>query len=196
MLLDKGANVNAKSGRYDKVLQAALEEGHDKEVKMLLDNLLRSRTDFMQALKSRDLHVVQRFPARNFASAAISGYEWLHELNEAGYSKLEIAELLLEDIGDSPWIYFTPQTRGQHDIQTNFHVPGCAHSLCSNATPQSPSYSEDVHSHPLLHTDVRRQVEELCGIGGVVPSSRDVSTWRHLRGSVFCISDHICCCFS
>jgi hypothetical protein len=38
--------------------------------------------------------------ARNFASAATSDYEWLHELDEAGYSRCEITELLLEDISD------------------------------------------------------------------------------------------------
>ena len=141
--------------------------------------LLWPPTNISQALKSRDLHVVQRFLARNFASAATSDYEWLHELDEAGHSRREIAELLLEDIGDSPWIYFTPQMRVRHRIQTTFHVPGCAHKASFNTRPQSLLYSEDVYSRsPPLHIDVCRQVEELCGIGGVVPSSKDVSTWH------------------
>ena len=140
---------------------------------------LQSPTDLSEVLKSRDIHIVQRFLARNFASAATSSYGWLHELDEAGYSSREIAELLLEDICDSPWIYYTPQPRTRHRIQTIFHVPDCAHQASSNTKPQSLLYSEQVYSRSLpLHTNVRRQVEELCGIGGVVPSSRDVSTWN------------------
>lgn len=141
--------------------------------------LLSSPTNFSQALESRNLHVVQRFLARNFASVATSDYEWLQELDEAGHSTRKIAELLLEDIDDSPWIYFTPQMRVRHRIQTTFHVPGCAHQASSNTRPQSLLYSEDVCSRsPPLYTDVCRQVEELCGIGGVIPSSRDVSAWH------------------
>ena len=140
--------------------------------------LLSPPTNFSQALESRNLHVVQRFLARKFASVATSDYEWLHELDEAGYSMREIAEILLEDIGDSSWIYFTPQMRVRHRIQTTFHVPGFAHQASSNTRRQSFLCSEDVHSHSTpLYTDVRRQVEELCGIGGVVPSSRDISAW-------------------
>ena len=90
-----------------------------------------------------------------------------------------MAELLLEDIGDSPWICFTPQKSITHRIKTSFHVPGCTHRLSFNVEPQSLLYSENLSSiSPPLHTDVRRQVEELCGIGGVVPSSRNVSTWQ------------------
>ena len=37
MLLDKGADVNAKGGRYGTALQAASERGHDQVVRMLLD---------------------------------------------------------------------------------------------------------------------------------------------------------------
>ena len=37
-LLENGAHVNAQGGHYDNALRAALEEGHDKEVKILLDN--------------------------------------------------------------------------------------------------------------------------------------------------------------
>ncbi|KAI9697369.1 MAG: hypothetical protein M1836_004647 [Candelina mexicana] len=105
--------------------------------------------------------LVQRFLTKNFVSTATSDYAWLQELDEAGYSSHEIAELLLEDISDSPWIYFTPRMHARYPIQTIFHVPGCAHQNSSNKQPQT-----------LL------LVEELCGIGGVVPSSRDMSTWH------------------
>lgn len=64
--------------------------------------LLRPPTHLSEALNSRDIYIVQRFLAKNFTSAAISDHEWLHELDDAGYSKHEIAELLLESTNDSP----------------------------------------------------------------------------------------------
>ncbi|KAL8944841.1 MAG: hypothetical protein Q9211_000448 [Gyalolechia sp. 1 TL-2023] len=128
--------------------------------KMRFGYLLRPPTDLSEALKSHDLRIVQRFLTRNFMSVATSDYAWLQELDEAGYSTREIAELLLQDISDSPWIYFTSRRHKRHLIQTVFHIPGCAHQASSN-----------IETHPLL------LVEELCGIGGVVPSSRDLSMW-------------------
>ncbi|KAI4276398.1 MAG: hypothetical protein L6R38_005681 [Xanthoria sp. 2 TBL-2021] len=73
--------------------------------------LSRPPTHLSEALDTRDIYIVQRFLAKNFTSAASSDYEWLHKLDEAGFSKHEIAELLLENINDSPWIYFTPRAR-------------------------------------------------------------------------------------
>ena len=142
-------------------------------------HLLRPPTDLPEALKSRDLRAVQRFLTKNFDSTATSNYAWLRELDEAGYSVREIAELLLEDISDSPWIHFTPRVLTKSSIRTNFHVPDCAHQTNLNTEPPSVLYSEQHPSYSLpLQTDVRRLVEELCGIGGVVPFSKDVSTWH------------------
>ncbi len=127
-------------------------------------------------MKSRDIRVVQLFLEKNFTPAATSDYAWLHELDEAGYSKREIAELLLMDIGDSPWIYFAPRLHVRRPIQTDFHAPGCAHQMSSNTEP--PSIEQEYSYSPPTHTEVRRLVEELCGIGGVVPSSKDASNWN------------------
>jgi ankyrin repeat protein len=191
--VDEGVNSNSSSDNNDRPLHQDDKETYAylqpleifitrgdafARFKTNFGYLLRPPTNLSEALKSHDLHIVQRFLVRNFASAATSDYEWLHELDEAGYSKREIAELLLEDISDSPWIHFTPQAHVRHRIKTIFHVPGCAHQTSFNIKPQSLLYSEQVHSRSPLHTDVRRQVEELCGIGGVVPSSRDASTWH------------------
>ncbi|KAL9098636.1 MAG: hypothetical protein Q9163_005743 [Psora crenata] len=140
--------------------------------------LLQPPTNLSEALKSRELRVVQRFLTKNFESAATSDFTWLRELDEAGYSVREIAELLLEDISDSPWIHFTPQVHTKSPVRINFHVPGCAHQINLNTKP-SVLHSEQFPScSPPLYSDVRRLVEELCGIGGVAPFSRDVSTWH------------------
>lgn len=138
--------------------------------------LSRPPTHLSEALDTRDIYIVQRFLAKNFTSAASSDYEWLHKLDEAGFSKHEIAELLLENINDSPWIYFTPRAYVRYHIQNDFHVPDCAHEGNTNNKPQSLPYSEQARPS-VPHADLRRQVEELCGIRGVIPSSRDMSSW-------------------
>lgn len=147
--------------------------------KTRLGYLLRPPTDLSEALKSHDLRVVQRFLTENFDSAATADYAWLRELEEAGYSLREIADLLLEDVSDSPWIHFTPRVPTKSSIRTNFHVPDCAHQTNFNTEPPSVLCSEQSPSYSLpLQTDVRRLVEELCGIGGVIPFSKDMSTWH------------------
>lgn len=91
----------------------------------------------------------------------------------------EIAELLFEDINDSPWIHFTPRVHLKRPIRTSFHVTGCAHQASFSTEPQSLLDLEQVpYCSSTFHTDIRRLVEELCGIGGVVPFSRDVNTWH------------------
>lgn len=148
-------------------------------LKSSLSYLLQPPINLSEALNSRNLGIVQHFLRRNFASAATSNYEWLHELKEAGYSEREIAKLLIEDTNDCPWIYFTPQVHVRDHFQTKFHVPGCAHQPDFSTNPEPSTYSEQIRPRaPPLHNAVRRQVEELCGIGGVVPSSKNRSTWH------------------
>ena len=188
---DGGGNSNSSNENDDRPMWQNDEETHVhlEPLELFITNsnafarfksnfgyLLRPPTHLSEALGSRDIYIVQRFLAKNFASAANADHEWLHELDEAGYSKQEIAELLLENTNDSPWIYFTPRVHVRCHIQNNFHVPGCAHVANTSNKPQSLLYSGQAHPS-ILHTDLRRQVEELCGIGGVIPSSRDMSSW-------------------
>ena len=123
---------------------------------------------------SRDLEVIQHLLADDFAFATGPEYEWVHELSEAGCSGLEIVQLLLDNSSDSPWIQFTPQIVVRHPVQVNFHIPGCAHST----NPISHQLLPDVRLCSSVPTDVRRQVEELCGIGGVLLSLQDQGTWN------------------
>ena len=139
---------------------------------------LQAPSDLAEAIKSRDLHIVQCFLTKNFESATKTDFAWLRELDESGYSMREMAELLLEDIQDSPWICFTPRAHEKRPVHTEFHIPDCVHRKSFNATPPSVIHSDQISSYFLpLHNDIRRLVEELCGIGGVVPSSKDLTAW-------------------
>ena len=192
-LVDEGASSNSsddnndrRSEQDDKETYSHLEplENFIKDAaafarfKRNFRYLLQPPIDLSGALKSHDVRVVQRFLTRNFVSAATSDYAWLRELDEAKYSMREIAELLVEDSSESPLICFTPRVHARHPIRTDYHSPGCAHQTSFNMNAKPFQSSEQVRSRPPLLTDVRRLVEELCGIGGVVPSSRDMSTWH------------------
>ena len=123
--------------------------------------LLRPPNNLPEALESRDSNIVQRFLDRNFELAASSTYEWLRELNEAGYSKGEIAELLLEDISDSPWIYFNPSEQTRCYIRNDFHVQDCAHGVGFNSAAHSLHPEQKFSHSSLIYADMRRQVEEV-----------------------------------
>jgi hypothetical protein len=95
-----------------------------------------------EALDLRDLETFQKLLMDYFGSAVTSDYQWLHELDDSGYSKIEIAELALEDFSDSAWINFTPQVHTRQSVRKEYHVPGCAHMIPFNAEPQSLQNSE------------------------------------------------------
>ena len=174
--LDQGEN---ETFSYLEPLENFITKGNAfAHFKKRFSYFLRPPLDLPEALESRDLRIIQRFLARNFVSVAASGYVWLYELDEAGYSMREIAELLFEDINDSPWIHFTPRVHSRRPIRTSFHVTGCVHQASFSTEPQSLLDSGRIpYYSPTFHTDMRRLVEELCGIGGVMPFSRDANTW-------------------
>jgi hypothetical protein len=104
-------------------------------------------------------------------------YVWIADLENIGYTYGEIAELLYERAHDSPWIYFEPANIPLVKVQQNHHLDGCAHRLLSHY-----SHGYGLTSWPVSQDDqdrdVRRSIEELCGLGGVSPSSRDTSRWN------------------
>lgn len=122
ILLDKGTDVNVQGGSFDNAIQERPSDQNNKEIysyqgilksSIIEDRIsVRFRTDFvsllrllndiLKALKSRDIRIIQLFLEKNFIPTATSDYAWLYKLDEAGYSKREIAELFLIDINDFP----------------------------------------------------------------------------------------------
>ncbi|KAH7134456.1 hypothetical protein EDB81DRAFT_803945 [Dactylonectria macrodidyma] len=112
------------------------------------------------------------------AKAKVSDqFIWIQELQAIGYSLQEIAELLYERAHDSPWIYFQPANIPLCQVQPDHHLDSCAHQLLSPS-----SHKHDLVSWPATQAnqdrDVRRSIEELCGLGGISPFSRDASRWN------------------
>ncbi|CAH0002552.1 unnamed protein product [Clonostachys byssicola] len=111
-----------------------------------------------------------------FRQAASGEYIWIKELKEIGYSNTDIAQLLHEKAHDSPWIYFKPEHMPSSKSRPDHHLLDCAHSLKS----ESARKNQASFSSPQLDKDrqVRQAVEELCGLGGILPSSRDKAEWN------------------
>lgn len=138
-----------------------------------------------EALASEDVHLLKQFLAKNFPQVAQDEYSWLIELDAMGYSMGDIAELLCEQANDSPWIFFELTTSARSEINNDFHVPNCAHQKRKNtARPLVPigmfSQSEDknIPSSNRITENLIRALSEFCGLAGIAPISRDLSTWN------------------
>jgi tetratricopeptide (TPR) repeat protein len=147
--------------------------------KSSLQSLVNPPTTIREALSSQNIKVLQQLLKRRFEVVAKGEYSWIRELDEIGYTRDEIAELLFEQANDAPWIYFEPSIYKLPTVRTDVHLPRCVHkfpsfdrsSLYQSATTQallSPTGS---------WRDVIKIVEELCGIAGVTPATRDREKW-------------------
>lgn len=138
-----------------------------------------SPTAFATALETGDAHVVKEFLQRDFHQACKTpGYDWLSELQEVGYSVTDMAELILDERSGLPWVYFEPFPRGGEQFKlTQSHIPNCAHTVGTGAKAL-PRQPHTLRRSTSLYLQTRRRLEELCGLGGVAPCSRDTSLWN------------------
>jgi hypothetical protein len=107
-----------------------------------------------------------------------SSNDWIQGLQTIGYTIKEITGLLYERAHDSPWIYFQPADIPPCRILQNHLLDGCVHPLVSSfASGHKQHPGQWPASQGKQDRDVRRSIEELCGLGGVSPS-RDASRWN------------------
>ncbi|KAF2821322.1 hypothetical protein CC86DRAFT_458999 [Ophiobolus disseminans] len=146
-------------------------------LKINLHGLAHPETAIQEALRTGKVEVLQALLSKQFNRVAVGEYGWIQELDAAGYTKAEIAQLLAEETMDSPWIFFTPQVP---DVTTceiadpRFHVAGCIHSDRNNGNNNLRVH----HSRPTNSDTSHGIVQELCGIAGVAPASRDKTSWN------------------
>jgi hypothetical protein len=137
-------------------LQSTLADDRIEDVKMLLDE--------------------------HFSSVAQEDFKWLRELREHSYSTEEIAQLLGAEQNDSPWIYFEARELPREAIIPGHHEVGCVHMggqesrqgtgsilVTTNLDRKNARYSWTSDNEGPMY------IEELCGIAGVVPNTRDPS---------------------
>lgn len=145
-----------------------------------------------EALEAESTHLLEQLLSENFEEVATGKYEWLHELTSIGYSVPDVASLLLEQKRDSPWIYFEPHNFELDVMNCHTHLSRCAHGSFnrSNASSRtgagSLSISADGHETtwtenrfaPTDNHETLLKVQELCGLAGIVPLSRDKQSWN------------------
>ena len=143
------------------------------------------------ALASGDFKVVQKLLVKDFDHVAKDEYLWLQELDEMGYTRGEIAEVLLEKTNDTPWIYFEQQKISSTKITPGLHMQACVHRGNYNlslspelitAASQENALVLSGLSWPIEEGSMKRITSELCGLAGIAPNSRDLETWN---GRVF-----------
>ena len=120
-----------------------------------------------------NLDAVSGIIERHFDAVATDDFEWLQELKSLGYGSRDIAELLLDDMKKSQWIYFSQPTPQDTAIHPGFHVSNCIHEGGKKADLAPKLIVEPLENNE----DMKRFIAEHCGLAGVVPKSRDSTTW-------------------
>lgn len=143
-------------------------------------------TKFETILATGNLHYIRDLLHEHFELVASDKFAWLHELRDLGYSSDEIAEVLLNERNDSPWIYFKPRSQPPRSVVTNLHQPCCVHqsvpstqdaTVTEQSNLRSPELVEDRHSSA-SEDDTMYVMEELCGLAGISPCGRDPDRWN------------------
>ena len=134
--------------------------------------------DLEAVLKTGSLRAVHSMLETHFGTLASGTWTWLNELADLGYDKLEMAELLLEQHQQSPWIHFKSWILESKLPDSQFHINGCVHSDLDKRHSLVQSNIANV-SRTLVDTPtLRRTIASLCGLAGVLPNSPNQSEWN------------------
>ncbi|KAI7550223.1 hypothetical protein KC331_g3314, partial [Hortaea werneckii] len=137
------------------------------------------------ALANSDLSMIQDLLQYRFNAVAVGPWKWLTEMKELGYDASEIAELLLEQHRDHPWIYFENRvTSLDKKPQIDLHINGCVHRggeafvRCDidSVIANTVRGLEDVGLEEQDDSTVQI-VASLCGLAGVVPPPDSSVEW-------------------
>ena len=125
------------------------------------------------AITLGNVDAIRGINERHFDAVAADDFEWLQELKSLGYGNRDIAELLLDDMNKSLWIYFSQPTPQDTAILREFHVSSCIHDGGKKADLAPKLIVEPLENNE----DMKRLIAEYCGLAGVVPKSRDDINW-------------------
>ena len=149
-----------------------------EQLRVNLYSVVYPESAICEALRSKDVKILQSLLTKRFDRVCAGDYAWIKELRNAGYTAEDIAQLLFEEATDSPWIYF--DGRDLDDItrpcEMDYHAQGCIHHYFDNGHV----VKADGRGSPLLiiDDDSTGVIEELCGLAGIVPTSRNKDDWN------------------
>lgn len=103
-------------------------------------------------------------------------YAWIEELVELGYSDQGIADLLLEQKRESPWIRYK-QLDLDIPVSPHFHLPGCVHQggieqvknpVMAKESSDARLKALELNDSPTLDSaEIGQRVAASCGLGGI-----------------------------
>ena len=135
--------------------------------------------DIPSALATKNPRALRRLLRSSFNQVAQGEYTWLHELEDLGHTRDEIAQLLFEEATDSPWIYLSnpPSRISEAEIQLEHHLPGCVHQFSPSADPTSLTITQ---AAPRIGNSAaaRVEIQRMCGLAGIFPWTRDQDNWN------------------
>ena len=181
LLLNRGALGNTSFQRDTTELgRLYMAEVGQPDLPNPSSNLLR------KLVSGKDEIALQKILSDHFEEIARQDFEWLHELKDMGYTSKEIAALLLSDQNDSPWIYLISSDLEERKLSVDFHQPGCVHSggllrkvpMTHPTTLGADIVVRDGVSESSSEVDIERTINEFCGLGGVLPVSREIREWN------------------
>ncbi|KAJ6263024.1 hypothetical protein Dda_1582 [Drechslerella dactyloides] len=147
------------------------------QFKASIHALVRPTTAIPAALQFNHGNLLQRLLSKHLDQVAVGEYFWITELAEAGYSAAEIAEILIQGTTDTPWIYFEPRSQDSPKVfpRDDFHAPGCVHHCFDCLTDVEHAHRDQDSPGVDMNLD---EIQELCGLAGITPSSRDPDSWN------------------
>ncbi|QKX64833.1 uncharacterized protein TRUGW13939_12009 [Talaromyces rugulosus] len=184
---DEVHNLDDSEGNYLSAIVDFLTKGVSFDrFKENLRHFINPPNSIQEALSSNDPKLVKDLLSRNLDHLVEDEYPWLRELIEIGCSLEEIAELLLEKHNDAPWIYFEPhEVPGNDVVVPGLHLDECVHDggRKLNVTPALIGSVPQSHMHssvsePMEGEAVKLRVQQLCGLAGVAPNSRNLKKWN------------------
>lgn len=165
---------------------AGHSDAHHRGSKLATDQHIimpRPRPHLLEsALATGVIESVRRLLQDDFDAMAQGEFEWLTELQEHGYSIHEIAQLLIDEKINSPWILLERKDFQRASMATNYHQPSCVHNR-KNAkedtrVDSTSSTSHRSHRSSLAsNEETMLRLEELCGLAGLAPHYRNETPW-------------------
>jgi hypothetical protein len=202
-LSDHMESESSSSDGYDDNPNEEAESLSQDQLEMIVDFLTKSvsferykqnfrrfvhpSTTLEETLARGDVKALEDLLITRFEEVAKDEYSWLHELDVIGYSRNDLAELLMEKTNDAPWIYFERQRISYPDITPGGHIPNCVHKSPQSLSSSVTLITTPSDNHTLVLSglggaeeieSLRRVISELCGLAGVAPISRDLATWN------------------
>ncbi|KAI5461817.1 hypothetical protein BGZ63DRAFT_464361 [Mariannaea sp. PMI_226] len=145
------------------LLENVIQQDIDKTLALVKNKMVIAAFDSLitsidHTLALENAPVLKFLLETQYKSVTEGKYAWIRELDDMGLEKEEIIQM----------DYFV--------VHTEHHITGCVHRLLEDKSKRKTT----TRLYPLLRLEQNtlRSLQQLCGLAGIVPSSRDVGKWN------------------